>query len=222
MSADDDFTNAAGNEKQTARLEAFSDGVFGIAMTLLVLDLHVPNPPVGAGPYTSAGLGSALASQWPAYFAFVTSFASVLIMWMHHHAFFRLVRCVDATLLFVNGLLLLLVTVVPFPTAVVAKYFSTPAGPAACTLYAGMFVVISVVFYLVLLAALRPSIVFPTVSPRTLQRLRRTYSIGPPLYLLATIAAPFSRWLSMGICTALWLYWVVTARRRDIYLPPAG
>src|SRR5579863_5349666 len=86
-------------ERQTGRLEAFSDGVFAIAMTLLALELKVPHPA------SAADLPSALASEWPSYLAFVTSFFTVLIMWVHHHAIFRLVHRVDAKLLFANGFL---------------------------------------------------------------------------------------------------------------------
>src|ERR1700733_6269644 len=108
-------------EKETGRLEAFSDGVFAIAITLLALELKVPAIWETNGKYTSEALAAGLAHEWPSYFAFITSFFTVLIMWVHHHAIFRLVKRVDVTLLFANGFLLMLVTVVPFPTAVVAE-----------------------------------------------------------------------------------------------------
>src|ERR1700761_2870287 len=114
-------------EKETGRLEAFSDGVFAIAITLLVLELKVPHLATGEEP-TSAGLRFSLLRQWPSYLALFTSFFTVLIMWVHHHTIFKLVRKADARLLFANGFLLLLVSVVPFPTAVVAEYLATPAA----------------------------------------------------------------------------------------------
>jgi uncharacterized membrane protein len=199
-------------EKETGRLEAFSDGVFAIAITLLALELKVPHFTPEAGEPTSAALVRGLASQWPSYFSFVTSFFTVLIMWVHHHTIFRLVRRADVRLLFANGFLLMMVTVVPFPTAVVSEYLRTPAAPAACTLYAGTFVLIALGFWLVLLAAFRKSVLDPSASEATLQRLRRSYRLGPPLYLLAAIAAPFSPWLAMAICTGLWILWAVTTR----------
>src|SRR6266404_1707129 len=102
------------SEKDTSRVEAFSDGVFAIAITLLVLDLKVPQIAFNSasGP-TSAMLLAALEREWPSYFAFVTSFFTILIMWMHHHTVFRLVHRTDASLLLTNGTLLLLVTAVP-------------------------------------------------------------------------------------------------------------
>ena len=75
---------AATREKETGRLEAFSDGVFAIAITLLALELKVPH--FDAGGNMTARLISGLDGQWPSYFAFLTSFFTVLIMWVHHHA----------------------------------------------------------------------------------------------------------------------------------------
>ena len=179
-------------------------------MTLLALELKVPHFE-GSVDMTSR-LISGLTSQWPGYFAFVTSFFTVLIMWVHHHAIFRLVRCVDATPLFANGFLLMLVTVVPFPTALVAEYLRTPAAGAACIFYAGFFVLISVGFSVLLWAAFRASVLDPDANPATIARLRKSYRLGPPLYLAATVGGLLSPWLAMGICTALWIVWAATTR----------
>ena len=197
-------------EKETGRLEAFSDGVFAIAITLLALELKVPH--IEAGQITSTAVISGLAHQWPSYFAFITSFFTVLIMWVHHHAIFRLVRRADVTLLFANGFLLMLVTVVPFPTALVAEYLRTSAAAAACTFYAGFFVLISIGFWVLLWAAFRQKVLDPEAKLATVERLRRSYRFGPPLYLAAALAGPFSPWLAMGICSALWIVWAVTTR----------
>lgn len=196
-------------DKETGRLEAFSDGVFGIGITLLVLDLKVPHLESGTAP-TSAALGSALVHEWPAYFAFVTSFFTVLVMWVHHHALFKLVRKVDAALLFTNGLLLLLVTTVAVPTAVVAEYLTTPAAPIAATFYAGTFVLISLSFYALLLAGFRATVIDPDAPAATVRRFRRSYLAGPPLYSIAALVAPFHPWVAMAICTALWIFWAAT------------
>ena len=71
---------------------------------------------------------------------------------------------------------------------------------------------ISIAFYLLLMAAFRESTLDPAASPETVERFRRDYKLGPPLYLLAAAAAPFSAWLSLGICTALWIFWAVSTR----------
>ena len=123
---------------------------------------------------------------------------------------FRLVRQTDARLLFANGLLLMMVTLVPFPTAVVAEYLQTSAATTAVEFYCGSFFVNSVAFYLLAMAAFREEVLDPNASAGTAVRLRRSYRWGPPLYLLAFAAAPFGPWLAMTICSALWVFWAAT------------
>jgi len=107
------------------RLEAFSDGVMAIAITLLVLDLHVP-PPADAEAH---GLAAALAHQWPSYAAYLVSFLVIGIIWINHHAMFSLVRRIDRAVLFSNLALLMVVSLIPFPTELLAEYLT--AGAAA-------------------------------------------------------------------------------------------
>jgi uncharacterized membrane protein len=199
----------ASAERETGRLEAFSDGVFAIAITLLVLEIKVPH---FDGAPTSAALADALLKQWPGYLALITSFFTVLIMWVDHHIVFRLVHRADVKLLFANGVLLLFISVVPFPTAVVAEYLGTPAAPAACTLYAGFFVGISVCFQLLRMSAFRPAVLAPSASEATLKRLSGSYWIGPPIYILATIVAPFYPLAAMCICSVMWIFWAAMTR----------
>lgn len=96
------------------RLEAFSDGVLAIAITLLVLDLHLPDAP-------DKPIGDLLADQWPSYLAYLVSFVVIGIMWVNHHGLFRQVAQVDRTLLFLNLGLLLVIAALPFPTSVAAE-----------------------------------------------------------------------------------------------------
>src|ERR671922_86848 len=111
---------------ETARIEAFSDGVFAIAITLLVLELKVPLD----GP-----LSVALRRQWPSYIAFLLSFTFIGIMWVNHHRLFTQIRRADDGLLFLNLLLLLGVTVVPFPTSVLARHLGTVEGRTAAAVF---------------------------------------------------------------------------------------
>src|SRR3989441_11196149 len=109
------------------RVEAFSDGVFAIAITLLILEIRVP--------HVEHGLWAGLLALWPSYVAFLMSFVVILIMWVNHHELLRMVRGVNYPFLFANGLLLLTVTFVPFPTAVLAANLATPDAEAAGALY---------------------------------------------------------------------------------------
>ncbi|HVQ89878.1 MAG TPA: TMEM175 family protein [Mycobacteriales bacterium] len=104
----------------TRRLEAFSDGVFAIAITLLVLDLAVPTREQAA----DGGLTAALGRQWPAYAAYLVSFLIVGIIWVNHHTVFDNVRLVNRQVLFANLAVLLFVSALPFPTRLLAEYLT--------------------------------------------------------------------------------------------------
>ena len=193
-------------DKDTGRLESFSDGIFAVAMTLLVVELKVPT----LSSPDSGALWTELGRQWPGYLSFVTSFFTVLIMWINHHGIFRLIRKTDAVLLFTNGFLLFLVTAVPFPTALISRYLQTQSAKPACTVYSGLFVIISVTYGLLLIAAARGNrLLIPGAMPEIRRRMRDCFFIGFPLYLAAFAAAPFSPWLSLAICIGLWIFWAV-------------
>ncbi len=195
-------------EGGTARLEAFSDGVFAIAITLLVLDLKVPSDLSPITPLTLA----ALVSKWPNYLTLVISFATILIMWVYHHNLFKAAKKSEPLLLFSNGLLLLLVTMVPFPTALVGAYLTTPAASVACATYAGFFGLIDSAYNLLWWVVSRQ-------QPRDRLRGRRFSMsmlislLGFPCYLISTVVAFWSPLLTLFICGALWIVWAMTVPR---------
>jgi TMEM175 potassium channel family protein len=117
------------------RLEAFSDGVFAVAITLLVLDLKVPST-VAGGP----SLAHELARQWPSYAAYVVSFLTIGIIWINHHAMIRRLRAVDHPIMTLNLLLLLCVAVLPYVTSLMAAYLKVPRGQhLSAAIYSGPF-----------------------------------------------------------------------------------
>src|SRR4051812_14906487 len=120
-------------EKETTRIEAFSDGVFSIAITLLVLDIKVPTTQEA----DLGGLLSQLLHLWPNLLAFVASFFFILVMWINHHRLFTVIRRSDNNLMLLNGLLLLGVILVPFPTALVAEYLQHRDEAVAVIVYNG-------------------------------------------------------------------------------------
>jgi uncharacterized membrane protein len=196
-------------EKQTGRLESFSDGVFAVAITLLVFNLQVPHLPAGVVSVTA--LGGELLKQWPSYLTFMTSFATILIMWASHHTIFKMVYKVDTPFLFANGLLLLLVTVVPFPTSLVAQYLSTPAAALACAVYAGIFVVINLAYNLLWWTAVRERrLLHPAITDSQVKRLTRHILLGLPVYGLSTLLAFWNPYISLGLCSCLWIFWAFT------------
>jgi len=205
--------SAAADEKETGRIEAFSDGVFAIAVTLLVLELKVPHLSDGGA---GGSLGRALLSQWPSYVALVTSFFTILVMWANHHRVFDLVRRVDAPFLYANGFLLLVVTVVPFPTALLAEYFQKPGASAAAAVYGGTFTVCGAafqVFWRTAIAGRR--LLRRDYSEQRVQEISRRYWLGVPGYLAATIASFVSVFLTVGICVALLIVWIAVSWKRE-------
>jgi uncharacterized membrane protein len=204
--------NAAAEEKETGRIEAFSDGVFAIAVTLLVLELKVPHLADGGA---DGSLGRALLAQWPSYVALVTSFFTILVMWANHHRVFELVRRVNAPFLYANGLLLLVVTVVPFPTALLAEYFRKPGAPVAAAVYAGTYVAAGVAFRLFWRTAIAGRhLLRRDYSEERVQEIDRRYWLGVPGYAAATLAAFVSVYLTVAICLALLVVWIAVSRNR--------
>lgn len=132
--------------RDNSRIESFSDNVFGFALTLLVLNIKVPAIPEGDQP---GFLLEHLAKQWPAYITYVISFVTVLLMWINHHVMFDRVKKVDHPLMILNGLMLLPVTLVPFPTSLLAVFIKHPQARYAAGLLAGCYVLIAGMYMLV-------------------------------------------------------------------------
>ncbi len=197
-------------EKETGRIEAFSDGVFAIAITLLILEIRVPHLPAGSG---APALWAALGGLWPSYVAFLVSFLTIFIMWANHHAIFHLVAKADPRFLYANGFLLLLVTFVPFPTAILAEYLERPAAPAAAAFYAGTFVAIGVAFWLLWQTAIRGRrLLRPHVTEEMIAAFTKSYRLGVPGYLVAMAAAFVNVFVSVGICAVLAGLWIAVSR----------
>jgi uncharacterized membrane protein len=188
------------------RVEAFSDGVFAIAITLLILEIRVPHLDAEAA---NGQLFAALLALWPSYLAFVLSFSVILIMWINHHELFHLVHAVDYPFLFANGLLLLMVTFVPFPTAVLAQFLGSAAANTAAALYCSTFVLISIAYNLLLRAATHERrLVHPEVGDEVLARVRRVYALGLAVYVVAVALALWNALAGLALCASLWLLWV--------------
>jgi len=205
--------SVAADEKETGRIEAFSDGVFAIAITLLVLELKVPHLSEG-GAREAGSLGRALLAQWPSYVALITSFFTILVIWANHHRIFELVRKVSAPFLYANGLLLLVVTVVPFPTALLAEYFERPGATVAAAVYAGTFVLCGVAFQLLWRTAIAGRRLLKSgYSEERIQEIHRRYWLGVPGYLAATLGAFVSPFVTVAICVALLIVWITVSMK---------
>jgi len=194
----------------TARIEAFSDGVFAIAITLLVLDLKVPRE-----LHEGQTLTAALAHQWPAYVAFVTSFLTILVMWINHHRMFTLIGRADDRLLIFNGLLLLGITVVPFPTSLVAEYLGHDGQRAAALVYNGTFIAIAICFNLLWrTAAVGDRLLNPACDRTAVRNIFESYRWGPLLYGLGLALAFVSVGASLALNLGLAIFFALPQRQR--------
>lgn len=191
---------------EKGRVEAFSDGVVAIAITLLVLDIHVPRAADGG-----RHLGADLAEQWPSYAAYVVSFVTIGIVWINHHATLRRLRQVDHTLLLLNLLLLLVVGVVPWSTSLVAEYLREPEGGLLAGLvYGGTFFVLTAAFYAMQRYILfGPHLLGDEVDEAAARRLDRRARLGLLPYAVATAVAFVSPYLTVGICALIACYYAL-------------
>ena len=196
--------------RETARLEAFSDGVFAIAATILVLDLRLPtvNEP------TTSALIHAVLDQWPSYFAFALSFATILIMWINHHARMGLVQRIDGLLMFANGLVLFMIATLAFPTAIVGEYLTEPAAKGAVFIYA-VFVLATSGAWNIFMLAMKPErgLLRAGVPGSIIATTRRRVAIGFMVYAVAAGLALVNAYLGLGVITVMWAFWGSVAYR---------
>ena len=201
-------------QSETTRIEAFSDAVFAIAITLLILEIKVPTQEQG-------GLADQLRRQWPSYLAFITSFAYIGIMWINHHRMFTHIRKCSDTLLALNLLLLLGVTVVPFPTAVVAEHLHGPDRRTAAILYNATFVFIAVAFNLLWRYAVARRLLDESVQASA-ANISRQYMVGPVWYLGCVVLAWFNVHGSLLANLSLSIFFALPAHMVQRRMFPAG
>jgi len=172
---------------ETGRVEAFSDGVFAIAITLLILDVKVPAR-VGPG-----NLGTVLVEEWPMFLAFLTSFFTIGVMWMNHHRLFTLIHAVDDSLVALNLLLLLGITWIPFPTALLATHLrATGNDRMAALIYSATFFVMAIFFRVLWNYATRTPGIIPLEKEEHAANITRQYRWGPLFYVVSIAVAIFS------------------------------
>ncbi len=174
------------NEKETNRLEAFSDGVFAVAITLLILNIQPP--PLATPDVLEDGpLLGYLLRQWPMLLAFVTSFATIGIMWINHHRLYAHIKRTDNTLLLLNLLLLLVIVFIPFPTALLAQQYAVhPGQRLAAVIYSGTNVILAICFNLLWrYASYHNRLLGKDADTRAVRAISRQYLFGPLLYLIA-------------------------------------
>ena len=193
----------AEDRSDTSRLEAFSDGVF--AITLLVLEIKVPD--------TDGNLGRGLLNAWPSYAGYAISFLVILVMWMNHHRIFKFIVRTDDWLLAANGLLLLLVSFIPFPTKVLAEHLQGPDARTAAVFYSGTFVV-TAIFYNLLwqCIAFKGRLVDMKAHGDRVRAVTIQFALGPVTYLVGFVLAFFNPLASVILNLAIAAFFLLPAR----------
>jgi uncharacterized membrane protein len=183
-----------GPANETLRVEAFSDGVFAIAITLLVLEIRVP------ASADHEKLARGLVHLWPSFLAYFASFMTIGVMWLNHHRLFTLIQKCDDVLIVFNLLLLLGVTFTPFPTGLLAEHTRGAGSRVAGALYAGTFVYLAIVFAVMWRYAVRAKLVLQHVD---VAAITRQYALGPLMYLIL-VGLAFWNGLAVLIVSALY------------------
>jgi uncharacterized membrane protein len=184
---------------ETSRLETFSDGVFAIAATLLILDVRRAGGSVAHG----------LVHAWPSYAAYAISFLTIGIVWANHHTVFRQIGRVDRAFLMINVVFLMVVAFSPFPTRVLAE--TLRSGDRAGAFAYGLTFTLMAICYAALwfYAALGRRLLAEDADPRVVSGISRSYLPGAVMYGLATLAALLSAYLAVAIFAAIALFFVL-------------
>jgi len=195
-------------QKETLRIETFSDGVFCIAVTLLSIEIGVELH----GEATNDGLAQALVHKWPICLAYVISFINVLLAWIGHHGLFKMFRQPDSAIMITNGLLLMLVALVPFPTKTLGEFLLTDALKTAVIFYTGYFVLISLAFRLLWFAASRKKeLLIYDITAKQVRQTTRNENIGLICNAIIFGVAFINPWAALVLSFVMWVYWIVFA-----------
>ncbi len=198
----------------TERIEAFSDGVFAIAITLLVLGVHVPHAADGQ-------LGGALLRAWPSLISYVVAFAVIGLMWTSHHTMFSYIVRVDRWLVLLNLGHLMCVAFVPFPTSLLAEYARDTSNERAAAIAVSVTLTLAGIFYNAIwaYAARDHRHLTSTLNREEAAALGRRYRLGPVLFGLTIPIAWVSPTTALFSYALLALFYAVAPSRWHISPP---
>ena len=205
MATDDNAGGTSEGTRDTYRLEAFSDGVIAIAITLLIIEIRVPQ-----GVESAAEMWTELARLWPNYLGYALSFATIGIYWANHHATFRLISRVDHYVILGNLFFLLCLAFIPFPTALMTETLGHSDERVGIVVYSGWFFVTALSYNLLWrYASSRARTLMPGVDRRTIQAMTTRYRFGPVAYAVSFALSFVSTWASLGLLLLLALTYVL-------------
>ena len=192
--------------KSLTRLETFSDGVFAIAITLLILEIKVPHID---SIHSADDLVQALAHLWPSYFAFIYSFGGILVQWILHHNMFCHLNKTSRAFLYTNAFLLLTIVFFPFPTAVLAEYINTEYAMPAIVFYLLASVVNSASWFFFIRSIDKPRrLLNDSFSSEEYIKLKKGNRFAFIVYTSSALIAVWFPITALTLNFALWLLWV--------------
>lgn len=197
----------------TGRIEAFSDGVFAIAITLLIIEIGVPRVD------REGSLGDELLDLWPSYAAYVLSFVTIGIYWVNHHSFLRLFHATTHFFLMLNVWFLMAIAFLPFPTAVLGEYMKDGEHrQAAVSLYSAGLLFPAVGWGLVWFYGQYRGLLDDSLHPNYIRFANWQYTFSVFVYAVAFAISFVSAWAALGLCAAITAVYIFPPRRPQ-YLP---
>ena len=187
-------------------MEAFCDGVFAIALTLLIIDIKIPST---IEINNNSDFWLALRRISPSIFAFILSFIVIFITWVNHHNFIRLINKSSASFIYGNGLLLLTVVFIPFPTSLIGEYISTDHAAPAVILYDAVLSLQAIAWILISQAALKNHL---AKNEKSAVKIRENGKFGYFAFILYSICAITAFWFPLTIATITtitWIFWLI-------------
>lgn len=189
-----------------SRLEAFCDGVFAIALTLLIIDIKIPST---TEINSTSDLWLALRHIFPSIFAFVLSFTVILITWVNHHNSIKLINKSSTTFIYANGFLLLTVVFIPFPTSLIGEYISTGHAAPAVILYNTVLALQAIGWVLICRVVVKNHL---SKNEKSAAKIRENGKFGYFAFILYSVCALIAFWFPLtiaAITTLSWIFWLV-------------
>ncbi|HYJ80602.1 MAG TPA: TMEM175 family protein [Longimicrobiaceae bacterium] len=211
--------SADAQRSETVRVEAFSDGVFAIAITLLIIEVRVPPPDAVHG---AGGLWRALVALWPSYLAYAISFLTIGIMWINHHNIFNFIARSDHRFMILNVLYLMCIAFMPFPTAVLAENLPEAAErSAAAAFYSGAFLATAVAYNRLWWYARRADLLASWADARLVGAITGRFALAPAAYLVAFALAFVSVPACLAVHGLLAAFFMVSPRESALQAAPS-
>lgn len=200
------------SELSTSRIESFSDGVFAISITLLIIEIKVPQL---HGTDGAIGLGAALSNLWSHYFAYVLSFLMIGIYWVNHHYLFGLFKRTDHIFGLLNVFFLMCIAFVPFPTAVLGEYLTDEHNRHAAVIFYALGLALPAFgwFLIWFYASRNFRLIDKNLNPAFVAYLTRKFLITDIIYFSALLISLWNSILGLAICVGLTLLYLLPSKK---------